>query len=111
VGGKFDPAKDVYLSSRAFVVNPPFTFGNSGRVLTDFRGFPFYNEDFNIIKRGGLGITEDFKYELRLEIFNLFNRTVFGNPGSNLNSPGSFGIVNSQANLPRQMQFGLKIIW
>jgi hypothetical protein len=110
-GGKFDPATDVYLNSKAFVVNPPFTFGNSGRVLTDFRGFPFYNEDLNIIKRGGLGITEDTKYELRVEIFNLFNRTVYGNPGSNTNSPGSFGIVNSQANLPRQMQFGLKIIW
>ena len=111
VGGKFDPAKSLYLNSKAFVPNAPFTFGNAGRVLSDFRGFAYLNEDLNIIKRGGLGVTEDFKYELRVEIFNLFNRTVFANPGSNMNSPGTFGIVSSQANLPRQIQFGIKILW
>ena len=110
-GGKFDPAADVYLNLKAFEPNAPFTFGTAGRVLSDFRGFPFFNEDFNIIKRGGLGITEDTKYELRVEIFNLFNRTVFGNPGTSIDDPGNFGRVNSQANFPRQMQFGLKIIW
>ncbi|MSO23694.1 MAG: TonB-dependent receptor [Acidobacteria bacterium] len=109
--GKFDPKKNLYVAIEAFQPNAPFTFGTAPRVQPDLRGFAYYNEDVNIIKRGELGINETTKYEFRLEIYNIFNRTVFGNPATNFNNRGTFGTVSSQANLPRQMQFGMKILW
>jgi len=108
---KFNPAKDRYVDRAAFAPNAPFTFGTAPRVQPDLRGFAYYNEDFSLIKRGGLGISENMKYELRLEIYNIFNRVVFADPATDFNSPGTFGTVTNQANLPRQMQFGLKILW
>lgn len=109
--GKFDPAKDRYVDRAAFAPNAPFTFGTAPRVQPDLRGFAYYNEDFSLIKRGGLGISENTKYELRLEMYNIFNRVVFADSATDFNSPGTFGTVTNQANLPRQMQFGLKILW
>jgi hypothetical protein len=48
--------------------------------------------------------------DFRWEVFNLFNRTVFGTGSANLNS-NTFGVVTNQVNDPRQMQVGLKIYW
>jgi hypothetical protein len=70
------------------------------------RGFPSYNEDFSIIKR--TYIRETMNIEFRAEFFNLFNRVVFSNPGTNTLDPLSFGLSFSQANVPRQIQFGMK---
>ena len=51
-----------------------------------------------------------FGAELIVEAFNLFNRVVFGTPATNLNS-SSFGLITSQSNNARQMQFALKLYW
>ena len=53
---------------------------------------------------------ESRRFDFRWEIFNLFNRTVFGTGNTNLNN-NSFGVVTSQVNDPRQMQVGLKLYW
>jgi hypothetical protein len=42
--------------------------------------------------------------------FNLFNYVQFGSPNTTLSS-ATVGQVTSQANPPRQMQFGVKAIW
>lgn len=110
-GAKFRPNQDLYLNGAAFAPNAPFTFGNAPRLLSDVRSFPYYNEDVSLMKRGSLGFSEEARYELRWEIFNPLNRVIFGGPGSNINSPGTFGVVSGQGNLPRQMQFGLKVLW
>jgi hypothetical protein len=47
---------------------------------------------------------------VRIEAFNLLNYVQFGNPNTTLNS-ASIGQVTSQANAPRQMQFGVKMLW
>ena len=44
------------------------------------------------------------------EGFNLFNRTRFSTPNTNLSST-SFGQVRAQANSPRNLQLALKLIW
>ena len=46
--------------------------------------------------------------QFRVEAFNLFNRVQFGYPGTGLGTAG-FGIIHSQANLPRVLQFALRI--
>ena len=52
-------------------------------------------------------LTERLKLQFRAEGFNLLNRVRWGGPDSTFTSP-TFGIVRSQANNPRQMQFALK---
>ncbi|PYV92227.1 MAG: hypothetical protein DMG05_05275 [Acidobacteria bacterium] len=109
-GGQFDPARDSYLNIAAFDQPLPFTFGNVSPYEPNVRGFGFLNEDLGIIKRTYVPkISEAFNVEFRAEFFNIFNRTVFGAPDSDVNDPTSFGKVGGQANTPRNIQFGLKI--
>ena len=46
----------------------------------------------------------------RVEALNIFNRVPFGAPERSMTS-ASFGVITSQANDPRQLQFGLKLFW
>ena len=56
-----------------------------------------------------------------MEIFNIFNRANFANPGTNLNAPASFGLSTNTRNAaaasgfcfgePRNVQLALKLIW
>ena len=54
-------------------------------------------------------LSTGLRLDVRVEAFNLFNR-VWGAPEQNFNS-NNFGLVTSQENSPRQMQFGLKLYW
>jgi len=109
-GGSFDPAVDLYLNINAFSQPAPFTVGNVSRLEPSLRTFPYLNEDLSAIKRTYVPkISEVFNVEFRAEFFNIFNRTVFGGPSTYINDPTSFGIVGSQANAPRTIQFSLKV--
>jgi hypothetical protein len=48
--------------------------------------------------------------QLRLEVFNVLNHTTFGAPNVTPTS-ASFGLVTSQANLPRQVQLGARFVF
>jgi hypothetical protein len=106
--GSFDPAKDLYLNPAAFPAQPNYLLGNATRFNPLMRGFPNFNENISLGK--SFPFTERFRLDFRAEAFNLFNRVVFSNPTTNLNS-SSFGAVNGQSNSPRQMQFALKLYW
>jgi len=108
--GSFDPAKDVYLNINAFSQPAPFTFGNAPPRIPSVRGPASYAEDFSIFKKFYLK-SESRYLEFRAEFFNLFNRVVFGNPSADLNNPATFGQITSQANTPRVIQFGMKLIF
>ena len=43
-------------------------------------------------------------------LFNLLNQVVFGVPGTGINA-NTFGVISSQANSPRTIQFGLKVLF
>ena len=107
--GKFDPARDRYLNAAAFSQPAPFTFGTVGRTEPNLRRPFSKEEDVSISKRTYISkIREDFNVEFRTQFFNLFNRTVYGGPSSNVNNPQSFGVINSQSNFPRSIQMALK---
>ena len=106
--GRFDPAKDTYLSAAAFPAQPPGVLGNATRFNPLVRGFPNLNENVSVGK--AFPFTERFRLDFRAEAFNLFNRTVFSNPTTNLNS-SAFGQVSGQANSPRDLQMALKLYW
>jgi hypothetical protein len=106
-GDKFDPAVDRFLNIAAFPTQPT-AFGNATRYNPKVRAFPNFTENVSLAKT--FRFTENFRADFRWEVFNLFNRTVFGTGNLNLNS-NNFGVVTNQVNDPRQMQVGLKIYW
>lgn len=65
------------------------------------------NWDFSAFKH--FGLTED-ALQFRAEFFNFINTPVFGGPNTSVNNR-NFGRITAQANAPRQIQFGLKLLW
>ncbi|HXB75247.1 MAG TPA: TonB-dependent receptor [Candidatus Acidoferrales bacterium] len=108
VSGSFDPAVNLFLNAAAFPAQPNSLLGNETRFNPKLRAFPNLAENVSIGK--SFAIREPMRLDFRAEAFNLFNRTVFSPPTTNLNST-SFGVVSNQANLPRQMQVALKLYW
>jgi hypothetical protein len=103
---QFDPNRDLWINPAAFRVPAALQFGTSARSYTDLRAPSFFNENFGLLKR--FGITERVTLTFRAELFNAFNRTVFGAPQANV-SNNLFGRITSQANTPRQGQLALRL--
>jgi hypothetical protein len=108
IDGDFDPATDKYLDATAFPAQPRDILGNATRYNPKVRAFPNLNENVSLGK--AFAFTERVRLDFRAEAFNIFNRTVFSAPNSNLNST-SFGVISGQSNTARQMQLGLKLYW
>jgi hypothetical protein len=106
-GSSFDPNRDAYLSKAAFALPGPLQFGNAP-VYLPVRQPNFIQESFGAFK--DTRFVERLSLQFRLEISNPFNRVVFGAPTTDF-SAANFGIISSQANSPRQIQFGMKMIW
>jgi len=49
-------------------------------------------------------------FEFRVEVFNLPNLPIWGQPGSQLRTP-NFGVINSTRLDSRQIQLGLKYVF
>ena len=102
---QIQPAKNLLLNAAAFGIPGPGQFGTSAQVLPNARNFPVYNEDFGLMKK--FFIKESMYFEFRFEMFNAFNRVIFGGPATNIND-ANFGQVTSQANGPRNGQIAAK---
>jgi hypothetical protein len=107
-GGKFDPSTDLYLDRSGWQENPTNTllFGNAPRMDSHVRTFPIYNEDISLFKDTTF-MGERMKMRFEAQFGNIFNRTFYCNPNTNISS-GDFGKVTSQCNIPRRIQFGLR---
>ncbi|HKS95918.1 MAG TPA: hypothetical protein VJV74_07255, partial [Terriglobia bacterium] len=92
-------------TSNCFPKPTPGTDGTLGR--NTFSGPGFADTDFSLFKKIPMG--ERFSMQFRAEIFNLFNHANLYPPVSNL-SDASYGLVQ-QAFDPREIQFGLKLIF
>jgi hypothetical protein len=97
-----------YFNVSTFSQPAPFTFGNLNRTLPNVRGPGTQNIDFSLFKN--FHIVERLSLQVRAEAFNLLNQVVFGNPNQVLSS-GQFGVISSQSNAPRTIQFGLKLLF
>jgi hypothetical protein len=73
-----------------------------------FRGQGLNLWDLSVSKN--LSFTERFRLQLRGEFINAFNTPVFNNPNLDPRN-ANFGKVTSQANLARNVQIGLKLIF
>ncbi|MFN0105519.1 MAG: carboxypeptidase regulatory-like domain-containing protein [Bryobacteraceae bacterium] len=99
---------DAYLDPTVYTQPAAFTFGNLPRYLPDVRTDMTKNWDLSIFKQ--FQITEKIRTQVRAEFFNALNHPIFGSPNTTVTS-GAFGAITSQANSPRQIQFGLKFLW
>jgi hypothetical protein len=118
--GHFDPHKDELINEKAFVVPPAWQFGSFAAISESIRSFPYYNEDMSLMKEWTFTLIHDEPMTLRFnaDFFNLFNRTIFNQDGSNgayameptVNYPG-YGALGGQCNTPRQVQFALRLKW
>jgi hypothetical protein len=104
--GEFDPAINTYLNRSAFADPAPGRFGNAPRYL-EVRGPMWMDESFSVFK--DTHITERVRHQFRMEITNPLNRTIFGNPTTNLTS-SNFGRITSTLS-PRVIQFGMKMFF
>ena len=66
--------------------------------------------DFDVALLKEAKLRERLTLQFRAESFNTPNHTVFGSPNNNLKS-SSFGKITSERISPREIQFGLKILW
>jgi len=95
-----------FFDTSQFTQPAPFTFGNVARTLPDVRGPGLVSLDASLGKT--FGLTERVRMQFRAEAFNLTNTPVFGLPGTALGN-ATFGVITSQANLPRQLQLALRL--
>jgi hypothetical protein len=106
VSGSAQSRINSWFNVQAFQQPAAFTFGNESRTDPVLRAAGIANWDFSVVKR--TAITERLKLDFRTEFINLFNRVQFADPNTSLGNP-SFGIVTSALNLPRLVQFGLRL--
>ena len=95
-----------WFNTSCFTQPPAFTYGNEPRVDPYLRGDGIKNFDFAAFK--GMKFGERLDVQFRGEFFNFFNRPQFGVPGETVGL-ASVGVVSSQANDPRLIQFGLDV--
>jgi hypothetical protein len=110
-------SRDVerYYDANVFEAAPAGYFGNLGRNTLIGPGIA--GVDFSIYKTTGISaISESFRTEFRMEMFNLFNRANFGSPNTevildDLTVNPLAGQIRSTTTSPRQIQFGMKLLW
>lgn len=117
-GDKFDPNKDLWWDPSKFQVGSDGTkmtqaqlnsaVGNATKNNPNARSPWNLNENVSLAK--SLDLWERVKFTLRFEAFNVANRVRMGAPDSTYTS-ASFGLIRSQANDPRKMQFGAKFVF
>jgi hypothetical protein len=100
-----------WFNPNAFVLPAPGTFGNLGRGTLTGPGLA--DVDLSLFKN--TAVSERTSLQFRAEFFNAFNRVNFGPPNTTVFSSGaisaSAGLITTLATNPRQIQFGLKLIF
>ena len=100
---------DRWFDTSVFSQPAPYTLGNLSPLVTNLRNHYTNNLDLSLFKQ--YQATEKLKVQFRAEAFNSLNRVRFGSPNTNVNGGANFGRVTTQSNSPRQLQFGLKLIF
>jgi hypothetical protein len=109
IDGSAQSRLNKWFNTACFTVPGAYTFGNESRTDPQLRGHGTNNFNFALFKRTAL--TERVNLEFRAETFNLFNRVQFGvpNQAASTAANNTFGMVTTQVNDPRLIQFGLRL--
>jgi hypothetical protein len=71
------------------------------------RGLSYWNMDLSLKKT--FRITERVNTELQAVFTNVLNHNQLADPTLDISNPSSWGVITTQANTPRQMEFGLRV--
>jgi hypothetical protein len=94
-----------WFNTAAFVPNRQFTYGNAGRNIL----IAPWTHQFDLAVYKTFQASERFRIQFRAEAFNALNSPNFGAPNVQVGNP-AYGRISS-ADRPRNMQFGLKVIF
>ena len=95
---------DNWFNVSDFQVVPAGTFGNAGRNI--LRGPGWMTIDVSLQRR--IAIRNSLAATLRYDVFNLTNRTNFGNPNVDVTASNR-ATITSLAGDPRSMQFSIRL--
>ena len=109
ISGKVTDRLGAYFNTSAFSQPADFTFGNVGQRVPWLRNPGMNNVNLTITKQ--FVISEKLKVNLRASSFNLANHPVFSSPNTTFGALGQFGRISGQANLSRQTEAVLRIIF
>jgi hypothetical protein len=110
LSGSAEARLGEWFNTSCFTQPTPFTFGNESRVDPILRMQGINNFDVALFKTTNFGPGERMGLQFRAEFFNFFNTPQFGPPGETYGTSG-FGIVSSQVNNPRLVQFALRFMF
>jgi hypothetical protein len=100
-----------WFNPNAFVLPAAGTYGNLGRGT--LRGPGLADVDLSLFKN--TAVSERASLQFRAEFFNVLNHPNLGTPNATVFSSGavnaSAGLITTLATTPRQIQFGLKLIF
>jgi hypothetical protein len=102
------PSLYRWFNTSVFSTPPAYTFGNTPRTFNGTRSDWTRGVDASLHKN--LPLNERLVLQFRADAFNLSNTVVFAPPNTTYGS-AAFGTVSAQANQPRIVQMGLKLIF
>jgi len=102
------PSTTPAFTTNAFAsTGGTYRLGNAQRRYNELRRPAHYNENLNARKKFAFG--EHVSLILQIDYFNALNRTIFNDPGTNINN-GDYGrLTPGQSNTPRQGQVSGRI--
>jgi hypothetical protein len=103
-----DPTVGEWFNTSAFSKPLPFTIGAAPRRITQLRQDGTHNTDVSLMKN--FRVREPVKLQIRGDFFNLTNTPQFSAPNTSVGS-STFGQMTSQANGPRAIQLGVKLMF
>ena len=108
LSGPIEQRLERYFDTSVYSQPAAFTFGNEPIFSPVLRAHGVRNFDLSFFKNFALRSTVTAQF--RVEALNAFNRVQFSGPNTSVTS-STFGVISGQANAPRQLQFGLKLLW
>jgi hypothetical protein len=103
--GMFANPGQVYSEFRPCVLGYDTSCGGYGYL----RSLPSWNLDATVAKDFSLWKENKVVASVIFQITNVLNHMQPGGPSLALGSPATFGAITSQANTPRNMEFGMRI--
>jgi hypothetical protein len=103
-----NPTPTRWLDAAVFSNPAAYQFGNAPRTYNGCRSDGVAQVDVTFTKN--TRFFERFNLQFRAEMFNVTNSARFAPPNQSFGNP-QFGVVNAQGNLPRIIQFGLKLTY
>jgi hypothetical protein len=108
ITGSHQERLNRYFNTAAFAQPANFTFGNAPARASWLRS-PGMN-NWNVTLTKTFSVTERFKVNLRASSFNLMNHSVFSGPNTTFGT-AQFGVISTQANISRQQEIVLRILF